>query len=153
MHVLIKDGAIERYPYAAAQLRLDNPNCSFPETPSDELLAYFGVHRVFFSTQPQTSDTQVLIEEKPVFDDTANRWTQVWRVRDMTADEIISREEGQAHQIRSDRNYRLSRCDWTQLADSVADKALWAAYRQGLRDIPSQSGFPWNVIWPVEPGA
>jgi hypothetical protein len=153
MHVLIKDGAIEKYPYAAAQLRLDNPNCSFPENPSDELLAYFGVHRVFFSTLPETSDTQVLIEEKPVFDDTATRWTQVWRVRDMTADEIISREEGQAYQIRADRNQRLVQSDWTQLADSIVDKALWASYRQGLRDIPSQNGFPWNVIWPVEPGA
>jgi hypothetical protein len=153
MHVLIKDGAVEQYPYAVAQLKVHNPNCSFPENPSDELLSYFGVHRVFFSTQPPTSDTQVLIEEKPVFDDAATRWTQVWRVRDMTADEIISREEGQAYQVRADRNQRLVQSDWTQLADSIVDKALWAAYRQGLRDIPSQNGFPWNVIWPVEPGA
>lgn len=153
MHALVKDGVVEQYPYAVAQLKLNNPNCSFPENPSDELLAYFGVHRVFFSTPPETSDTQVLIEEKPVFDDTATRWTQVWRVRNMTADEIISREEGQAASVRSSRNGLLVSSDWTQLADSTVDKTLWAGYRQALRDLPSQTGFPWNVVWPVEPGA
>ena len=53
--------------------------------------------------------------------------------------------------VRADRNKRLAECDWTQLADAPVDGAAWAAYRQDLRDIPSQAGFPWNVIWPVEP--
>ncbi len=59
-----------------------------------------------------------------------------------------TKDADQAEKVRSDRNKRLSDCDWTQLADSPVDKAVWATYRQALRDVPSQAGFPWNVQWP-----
>jgi hypothetical protein len=57
----------------------------------------------------------------------------------------------QAASVRAARNSKLAECDWTQLADSTADKPAWATYRQALRDVTSQTGFPWNVTWPVEP--
>ena len=57
----------------------------------------------------------------------------------------------QAANVRSTRNEKLSDCDWTQLADSTADKAAWATYRQALRDITAQAGFPWTVTWPDAP--
>ena len=57
----------------------------------------------------------------------------------------------QAAAIRSQRNDKLAACDWTQLADSSADKPAWATYRQSLRDVTAQADFPWNVTWPVEP--
>jgi hypothetical protein len=53
--------------------------------------------------------------------------------------------------VRSDRNQKLKDCDWTQIADSTADKTAWATYRQGLRDVPSQTGFPWEITWPTQP--
>ena len=56
-----------------------------------------------------------------------------------------------AASIRSSRNDKLPDCDWTQLADSPVDKATWAAYRQALRDISAQAGFPWTIDWPVAP--
>jgi len=52
--------------------------------------------------------------------------------------------------VRSDRNQKLKDCDWTQIADSTADKTAWATYRQALRDIPSQAGFPWEITWPTQ---
>jgi len=57
----------------------------------------------------------------------------------------------QAARVRADRNARLSASDWTQLADAPVDAAAWAAYRQELRDVPIQVGFPWEVQWPVVP--
>ena len=52
--------------------------------------------------------------------------------------------------IRADRNKRLAESDWTQLLDSSdINKAEWLTYRQALRDVTSQSGFPWNITWPV----
>ena len=60
-------------------------------------------------------------------------------------------DEEQARRIREDRNTRLNDSDWSQLADSTADKAAWATYRQALRDIPTSEGFPWNVTWPDSP--
>jgi hypothetical protein len=58
----------------------------------------------------------------------------------------------QAAQVRAQRNALLSACDWTQLADAPVDDLAWATYRQALRDIPTQSGFPLDVVWPVAPG-
>jgi hypothetical protein len=57
----------------------------------------------------------------------------------------------QAKAVRADRNRRLADSDWTQLADAPVDKTAWATYRQALRDVPAQSGFPWNVQWPDTP--
>ena len=56
-----------------------------------------------------------------------------------------------ADEVRSKRDKILSESDWTQVADAPVDKAAWATYRQALRDIPSQAGFPNEVTWPVEP--
>ena len=57
----------------------------------------------------------------------------------------------QAKSIRSTRTEKLKDSDWTQIADSTADKAAWATYRQALRDITAQAGFPWTVTWPDAP--
>ena len=57
----------------------------------------------------------------------------------------------QAANVRRTRNDKLKDCDWTQIADSTADKEAWAAHRQALRDITSQAGFPWTIDWPVAP--
>ena len=57
----------------------------------------------------------------------------------------------QAKNIRSTRGEKLSESDWTQVADAPVDKAVWATYRQALRDITTQSGFPWEVTWPDAP--
>lgn len=54
--------------------------------------------------------------------------------------------------VRRERDVRLKQSDWTQLPDvPLATKEAWAAYRQALRDITSQPGFPTNIEWPVEP--
>lgn len=57
----------------------------------------------------------------------------------------------QATSIRTQRTEKLKDCDWTQITDSTADKAAWATYRQALRDVPTQAGFPWTIDWPVAP--
>jgi hypothetical protein len=57
-----------------------------------------------------------------------------------------------AVEIREKRNSKLSKCDWTQVADAPVDKTAWATYRQALRDITTQSGFPWEITWPTQPG-
>ena len=53
---------------------------------------------------------------------------------------------------RAERNALLAATDWTQAADvPQATKDLWAPYRQALRDVPEQSGFPTDIQWPVKP--
>jgi hypothetical protein len=151
MFALIQDGALGQYPYNVARLKASHPNVSFPATPSDETLQEFGMFRVFNATQPELTDTQVLEEDPPVFSTEDQRWTQVWRLRDMTAEEVANRNDAQAAQVRTDRSALLSASDWTQVADAPVDKAAWATYRQSLRDISAQAGFPWTIDWPVAP--
>lgn len=57
----------------------------------------------------------------------------------------------QASAVRKTRGEKLAECDWTQVADAPVDKAVWATYRQALRDITTQEGFPWTVTWPESP--
>ena len=57
----------------------------------------------------------------------------------------------QAKSVRQTRDAKLAECDWTQVEDAPVDKAVWATYRQALRDVTAQTGFPWTVEWPVAP--
>ena len=54
-------------------------------------------------------------------------------------------------EVRAKRNQLLTASDWTQVEDAPVDKAAWSAYRQSLRDIPQQSGFPTTIVWPTQP--
>jgi hypothetical protein len=55
-------------------------------------------------------------------------------------------------EIRQQRNALLTASDWTQAADvPQAIKDAWATYRQALRNVPQQAGFPTNVTWPQKP--
>ena len=56
-----------------------------------------------------------------------------------------------AVEVRSERNAKLAATDWTQTVDTPqATKDKYVLYRQALRDIPAQSGFPNTVVWPTE---
>jgi len=59
--------------------------------------------------------------------------------------------EALAAAARTQRNALLTASDYTQLADSPRDKQSWAVYRQALRDITGQVGFPETIVWPVAP--
>ena len=55
-------------------------------------------------------------------------------------------------EVRAQRDYLLAQTDWTQAVDvPQAIKDKWAPYRQALRDVPQQAGFPMNVTWPTKP--
>ena len=57
----------------------------------------------------------------------------------------------QAKAVRTSRTQLLKDSDWTQIADSTADKTAWATYRTALRNVPAQSGFPWTITWSETP--
>ena len=101
------------------------------ETLTPEVMEAIGVDPVF---------------EGPIFTDTAEA-----TAAQQEAAYKAQKDAEQAASVRAARNSKLASCDWTQLADSTADKPAWATYRQSLRDVTAQAGFPWNVTWPVEP--
>jgi hypothetical protein len=57
-----------------------------------------------------------------------------------------------ASEVRAQRDKLLKETDWTQVNDTplpAESVAAYADYRQALRDIPQQNGFPYDVVWPV----
>lgn len=74
--------------------------------------------------------------------------------RPLTQAEIAALQpttEQLASEARAQRNALLLASDRTQLADAPFDQAAWALYRQALRDITAQAGFPATINWPVAP--
>lgn len=64
----------------------------------------------------------------------------------------VSKAEHEAEVIRAERDRLLVESDWTQLQDAGLDQSNvvdWQLYRQALRDVPQQAGFPGEVTWPV----
>lgn len=152
MYVLITNDSVEKYTYSISQLMADNPQTSFPANPSDETLAEWGVFKVAATQRPEVDYTKNVVEGQPEF--IGGVWAQVWIVSDASAQEIEQRTKDKAASVRSERNRLIAECDWTQLSDAPLNslqKADWTQYRQELRDVPQQVGFPHEVVWPNKP--
>ena len=54
-----------------------------------------------------------------------------------------------AIQQRTQRNILLAASDHMAMSDRITEE--WRTYRQALRDVPAQAGFPTNITWPTEP--
>ena len=155
MYVLAPSQTIERFPYSIDDLKRDNPNTSFPRNLSDELLADYNVYPVEPVTAPEYDyGTQNCNQVNPTLQD--GEWVATYEVTDASEEEKTERLEIASTSVREERNRRLAVCDWTQLTDqplSESDQNAWRVYRQNLRDIPKQSGFPWNITWPETPSS
>lgn len=149
MFIKITNGQIDQYPYTLQMLRAENPNTSFPKSPSDETLASFNVFRVTYTQDPDFNYlTEKLEQQSPALIDGV--WTVSKSVVSKTNEEIEADKLLKSNEIRNDRDQRLAQTDWMALSDNTLTQD-WAAYRQALRDLPSQEGFPYNVAWPDKP--
>jgi Phage tail assembly chaperone protein len=71
---------------------------------------------------------------------------------DFVTKQWVLNYDAQAAVVKGRRNVLLIATDWTQLPDApITNKDAWAQYRQALRDITTQSGYPVNVVWPTSP--
>ena len=159
MYAKILNNAIVKYPYQWTDFEQDNNNTNYG-FPQPDILSIFpqtdiakqGYEVVTVNTVSAPSidiATQFLAEGEPTFAN--NVWSQNWVVTQLLAEQIAQKISEKSSNVRNERNAKLTDSDWTQLADSTADKTNWAAYRQALRDLTKQSGFPWEVTWPDAP--
>lgn len=150
MYAKIESGTVMAYPYGPAELRRDFPNTSFPMPMSDADLAAYDVLPVIPCDPPAHDPVaENCVRVDPTLQD--GQWTETWLVSPASAGEIAQRTDERASQIRAERNRLLADCDWTMLQDAPVNQEPWATYRQQLRDIPNQAGFPVSVIWPTPP--
>ena len=127
------------------------PNTGFPVQLTEQIINDFGGDVVFEGPQAQPSRYQVGFRDGVV--QVNGKWFTKYSVTDMDADARAALDANQAKAMRDQRTQKLAATDWTQLADAPGDKAAWATYRQALRDVTAQAGFPWDVQWPQEPSA
>jgi hypothetical protein len=85
----------------------------------------------------------------PVFVDTPEK-----TAAEQEAEYKAMKDAEQANNVRQTRDEKLKECDWRvikALESNIPQDFEWAAYRQALRDVPTQAGFPWTVNWPDTP--
>jgi hypothetical protein len=152
-----------KYPLRTKHIRAENPDTSFGEifTPPDWYKTVQPAQKPEFNEWSQDVEEVAPVQVNGV-------WTQQWKVIDRfkeytdeggilhTVQEQIdayieNRTQAAATEIRYKRDILLKDSDWSQVADSPVDKLLWATYRQDLREITEQNGFPLEVIWPDKP--
>jgi len=136
------DEKVDKFPYTIRDLRRDNPQTSFPKKIGDTLLASYGIYHVMPDAEPDyDSLVQTLVKGTPVYRNDR------WEVSYTTA----SKSDADAKaSVRNQRDSLLIETDWMALSDVTMSSEM-TTYRQALRDIPSQAGFPASVTWPTKP--
>jgi len=148
MFIKLTNGVPENY--TIGQLRKDNPNVSFPKDIPLETLAEYNVYPYTLAEKPDYNEaTQYITRGK--FVEVNGAWIQPYEIYDYTSEELSTKQAIIAKEIRAERNKLLLESDWTQVADAPVDKTAWATYRQALRDITIQEGFPFNATFPTKP--
>lgn len=150
MYAKIENNVVVQFPYTAEDIYKDNAGATISNL-SDDVLAYLGVVRVVVTSAEYDPVTQIAEQNGCVYNPDRQRWETAWSVRLKTSEELAQEYETKAAQVRQERNAKLVASDWTQVLDAQVDRTAWAVYRQALRDITDQEGFPFNVVWPQEP--
>lgn len=150
MFAKITNGAVDKFPYTVGQLRHDNPNTSFPKQIPDETLLEFGMVPVTEVPAPEFDPMTHFAEWGPVPVLQEGSWVLLPTVREYSEEQIAERDAAKAAEVRSQRDRLLAETDWMALSDVTMSPEM-ADYRQALRDITDQVGFPHTVEWPVKP--
>lgn len=124
------------------------PNTSLPLL-TEAVLNELGADVILEGAQAQPTRYQIGFRDG--VEQVDGKWFTKYSVSDLDADGIAAKDAEQAKSVREQRNRLIAECDWTQVEDSPVDKAAWATYRQELRDLPSQAGFPFDVTYPTKP--
>ena len=170
MFVKLTNGNVDQFPYTIGQFRRDNANTSFPAQIPNTILRRDGVYEVTELDKPSydplvqtlvvgtpTREVIRLRTEEDCLDPITNLvdsdqigqplYGNEWEVS-YTAQNL---DQATAESnVRARRDSLLQETDWMALSDVTMSSEM-TSYRQSLRDIPGQAGFPYSVVWPSKP--
>jgi len=160
-------------PKTKVQLRQENKHMSLPEAWTDATLEALGVVRVTKTDAPDVGEWQVAVKDG--VEQVDGVWREKWVTQEMFTEytEEVTDDEGVTTTVthtvqdqidakvaadnaaleapeRATRDDLLKATDHYGLSDVTMTDAM-AAYRQALRDVPQQAGFPGTIIWPTKP--
>ena len=157
------------------QIRRDNPNVSLPNVWNDNVNEALRIDPVLESPKPDPSGDYKVVVRDGVEQDSDDNWVYAWTEQDMfteyeeevtddqgvmTTNVVTVQDQIDAYEAantatlaateRATRDDLLKATDHYGLSDVTMSDAM-TAYRQALRDVPQQEGFPQEVTWPEKP--
>ena len=139
------------------------------ETTTTEVLEALGADVVFEGAQA-TGGTVYQYSQASGVEQVDGKWYTKYILGPVFIDQVVdgvtttaaeqevaykaSKDAEQAKSVRSTRDTKLAECDWRVIKAAETATTLdaaWATYRQALRDVTAQSGFPWTITWPDAP--
>ena len=153
------------------EIRRSMPNTSLPRVWTSSICDSLGIDPVLAAPAPEASGEYKLIVRNGVVQDANSNWVQAYVERDMFADyededgvTVTKTEQEQAYTAtknaeaataaRAERDKLIASCDWMAIKAFEAGTGVateWATYRQALRDVSAQAGFPNDITWPEKP--
>ena len=130
-------------PYTEAAFRADNPHTVYGRVVPAKHLNAQDVYRVRTLGKPEEPTGMKAVKDNLPTLNEFNEWALGWA--------LVALNEREARDL---RDKLLADSDWVVTKASEAGEPVdpaWATYRQALRDIPQQEGFPENVVWPEKP--
>jgi len=135
------------------EVRSMYPNTSFPSQWTPALVEELGLDPVFESPTPTTTRYQTAYKDG-VEQDAQGRWLWKWSISEMDDETKAAKDAEAAKAVRATRDGKLAECDWVVIKNLELNQnipGVWEVYRQGLRDVPAQAGFPYDITWPSKP--
>jgi hypothetical protein len=144
MYAKIIDGALAKFPYLVEEMQAEFPDATFSDEPTDKELAACNAKRAVMGPNPTQSSRTHTFE--PAFTPNSDGSVSIILV----PHEL---DRGLAEfNMRDARDSALTRCDWVitrAFEEGTGVPANYLAYRQALRDLPAQPGFPYEYVWPI----
>ena len=153
------------------EIRRSMPNTSLPRVWTADICEFLGIDPVLAAPAPAASGEYKVVSRNGVTQDANGNWVFAWLERDMFADyvdedgvTVTKAEQEQAYTarkndeaataVRAERDKLIASCDWMAIKAFEGGTAVsteWATYRQALRDVSAQAGFPNDITWPTQP--
>ena len=128
------------------------PNISFPVSNIDtDFLAEISAMEVIVWEMFDPAIEKLETVEPYIKDGKVYTCLKIAKTEAELQDDVLKVQLVKETEVRNQRNQLLKDSDWTQVADAPVDKIAWATYRQALRDVTAQEGFPFNVVFPIPP--
>ena len=161
------------------EIRRSMPNTSLPRVWTADICEFLGIDPVLEAPAPTPSGEYKVVSRDGVTQDALGNWVQAYVESDMFADytrtdvaedgtetevTVTKTEQEQAYTARKDaeaataaratRDGLIASCDWMAIKAFEGGTGVateWATYRQALRDVSAQAGFPNDITWPEKP--
>jgi hypothetical protein len=152
-------------------IRKSMPNTSLPRVWTADICEFLGIDPVLEAPAPEASGEYKAVNRNGVVQDANGNWVFAWLERDMFADYVdedgvtvtkssqeeaytARKNEEAATAARAERDKLIASCDWMAIKAFEGGTTVsteWATYRQALRDVSAQAGFPNDITWPEKP--